>query len=233
MALPEKDHFSLNEIAERWKTSAHDLKYYAEHDLLQMQAWCSEIVVKFFCMKRTEDGEIIPALTGVNSYNGYAILAPEELRKVFRNTHAPEIRKFKSSDNLCLMELFDSRASVEFSIDDLVVSRAERDRFELAHNIDCCCERAAQAARGDMQLPSFAGRPSVMHKVMEHFKERCVLNSVYPSLAKEADYLSNWAEQNISDCQAPKTKTIKNVLRDNYRIYNENLSQSSGLQSAA
>ena len=125
MSLPIKDHFTLGEMSERWETPIHNLQYYAEHGLLEMQAWFSEVVVRLLGFKRTEDGELVETQVGIASYKGYAVMDAEELRRIFRAYDMPKIRKFKSTDSQEFMELFDSRDFFPISINDLVISHMQ------------------------------------------------------------------------------------------------------------
>jgi hypothetical protein len=199
MALPEKDHFLLTETAVRWNAQLHDLYYYAERGLLEVQTWLEDSV---YSLKKPEDGDVVPVLVGLDDYKGYAVVEPEELRKIFRS---------------------DSRSLI--SAHDLVVSRTERDRFESTYEINCCCERAARAAKCDPGKPpmSFVGRPSVMHRILTHFKERCDQEEIKSSLQKESDYLAAWAAEHITDSQPPQSKAIMNAIRADYRINSQRI----------
>lgn len=66
-------------------------------------------------------------------------------------------------------------------------------------------------------MPSFSGRPSVMHRVAAEFERRCGQKEIKTSLRQEALYLESWAKKNIDEAQTPTAKTIMNVLRPQYQ----------------
>lgn len=215
MPLPEKDYYSLEETALRWKISLKDLQYYAAHSNFEVLAWLDAGVVNIYRLKRTEDGDTVPVFSGLKPYRGYAVIPADNLRQIFRSDAAP-LRRFIDPATREHLEMHESHPSHEVTSDDIVISRMERDRFEQFYALLC----------GDFTKPenytrpvSFAGRPSSMHQVKQHFLERCREGKLLPSLQQEADYLSHWAEQNITECQPPKAKAIMNALRSSYREY--------------
>jgi len=58
-----------------------------------------------------------------------------------------------------------------------------------------------------------------MYQVRQHFLERGEHGMLLPSLQQEADYLCDWAAENIKNNQPPKAKSIMNAIRDDYRQY--------------
>jgi hypothetical protein len=41
MKLPQKDHFLLGELAERWRATIEDIQYYTVHGMLGVETWLS------------------------------------------------------------------------------------------------------------------------------------------------------------------------------------------------
>lgn len=212
MALPEKNYYYLQDVSMRWNISLQDVRYYAEHGLLEIQTWLPETIVKLYRNKRTEDGEMAPVPVGVSSYKGYAIVEPDELRKIFRNSPRA-VSKFKNPNNIDLIKILDDRKKFMVAVEDLVVCKCERDRFEHAYGLDARTDVSPSA----VPMPSFSGRPSVMHRVAAEFERRCASGEVKPSLRQEAMFLAAWAKESIDDAQSPTAKTIMNVLRPQYQ----------------
>lgn len=213
MALPEKNYYSLQEISMRWGISLQDIRYYAEHGFLDIQTWLPETVVRLYRDKRTEDGDIAPVPVGVSSYKGYAVIEPDDLRKIFRNGSRP-VSKFINPKNNDSLRILDERRKFIVTPEDLVICKCERNWFEENYGLKISTEQIPVAAS---KMPSFSGRPSVMHRVSVEFDRRCACNEVKTSLRQEAMYLEAWAKENIGDSQTPTAKTIMNVLRPQYQ----------------
>ncbi len=215
MSLPEKEYYSLPDIAERWHVPLSDIQYYAAHGILEILVWLQNDIVNVYSLKKTEDGEKVPVPSGLKAYKGYAVLEPDQLRGVFRGG-SHQIRQFKVPANQDLLEIHGSQAGYQVTVDDLVISRDERDRIEICHAMACSCSSHDSS---NCQPISLSGRPSAMNHVRQHFMERCERKQTQPSLQKEAVYLSNWAIENIKEGHLPKLKTIKNAIRADYRQY--------------
>ena len=216
MALPEKDYLYLQELIGRWRIAEADLRYFAEQGLLEVQAWLDETMVKIFRNARTEDGIVAPVQIGVGTYKGHAIVEPDELRKIFSASPQP-VFFFRNPHNGEAIKIHRNHKNPpSIGIEDLVISRKERDRFETLHSIDPASSQETVAVS---RPHSFGGRPSVMHIIMREFSRRCAEKTVSSSLQKEADALELWAMENIQGAQAPKSKSIMNAIRANYREY--------------
>lgn len=217
MALPEKNYYLLCDVGERWRVSPQDVRYYAENGLLEIQTWLPEIIVKLFRNKKTEDGEIAPVQIGVSDYKGYAIVEPDELRKIFRNSPRP-VNRFKCPRSGDPIKIFDPRTRFMVAIEDLVVSKTERDRFEKECGIEITdCPRQIKISP---QPPSFSGRPSVMHKIEKEFYARAASGILLPTLAGECRHLQAWAKAEITGEQTPSWRGIANALRIQYKHKN-------------
>lgn len=216
MPLPEKDFHSLVELAQRWHTTLDDIRYYAVHDKLKVKAWIDEEVVKVFRLKKVEDGQLVPVQEGFTTYKDYAFLAPADLRRIFRGDTTP-IQEF-TARNGDLLKIYNSGNRYVFTVDDLVVSRWERERFEKVYTVPCPCENIpTHQATDPCRAISFGGRPSTMYLVLQHFAERCNGKALLPSLKKESDYLAAWAVNNVKNGQPPRSRTIMNTIRTDYR----------------
>lgn len=223
MKLPQKDHFSLGELAERWRAPMTDIQYFAEHGMLDVQTWLDLPAVELFRLKKTEDGDRVPVSVGLDSYHDYVVVDPTELRKIFRSEGRSPIAKYRPVTSADLIKSLVPSHRVLVAANDLVVSRADRDEFERAHGIVCGANRGVYATSTNMgHAPptthvSFAGRPSVMHRIVQHFDERRTQKVLNGSLQKEGEYLYAWAQSNITDSQIPGARTIMNAIRVPYR----------------
>ena len=205
MALPEKNYFYLQEVIQRWKISEMDLRYYAENDLIKIEAWLPDVIAKIYTNKRTEDGELAKIYTGVRNYKGYAIIDPSEIRKAF--SKIPQfIEWFKNPRNNEDIKLMGLPEKITLQTDDFIILKSEIERFETKHGTSSKLKN----------IPSFAGRPSVMGSVIKEFERRCSESEVEETLSAEGKYLAKWAQENIDSPQTPKQRTIMNAIRTSY-----------------
>lgn len=211
MPLSNKNYYYLQEVIKRWGITLLDIRYFAEQGQLEIQTWLPETVMKIYRNKRTEDGDVVPIQVGVTSYKGHAIVQPDELRNVFHASPC-KVSKFKSVENKDLLKIYDKRASFMVSIEDLVVSKIERDRFENDFALPI------EAKKNIYVAPiSFCGRPSVMHKIEQELVTRSRAQSLLPTLAAESRSLHLWAKENLIGEQIPTARTIANAMRIKYK----------------
>ncbi len=206
--LSDKNYFYLPEIIKRWNISELDIRYCAEHGLIQIQTWLPDQIVKSYCSKKTVDGEIVQVCIGVNTYNGYALISPDGLRNIFRKSPQP-IEWFKNPTNDDLLRIINVDNRLMIATEDLVICKHEHDRFEKEYQL--------APLNNSTTPPSFAGRPSTMAIVIKEFERRCEQNSLADNLSAEGKALSEWAEVNIDSLQTPKPRTIMNSIRTKYR----------------
>ncbi len=221
MSLPEKDYFYLQEIIGRWNITGADLRYFAEQGMLEIQTWLDEMMVLISRRTRTVDGLVAHMQAGVSTYKGYAIVEPDELRKIFSSS-PQSVVLFRIPHTDEAIKVHRNHKPPVVGIEDLVISRATRDKFEKTHGIE-----PTQISSAATTAPSFGGRPSVMHMIMREFAHRCQKNAVASSLQKEADALELWAVENIQGAQPPKSKAIMNAIRANYREYRKPMASAA------
>jgi hypothetical protein len=215
MALPEKDYFTLEDLAKRWGTDLCNLRYYAEHNLLEAQVWLGNKAVKVYQMQETRRGDKVPVQIGLEDYKGYVILEADEIRQVFRYGKRA-IGKFTALDRSLLYKTL-SKAKYKIAIADLVVSKQERDRFEKEYDLNLKMPKPKEANGNPVRhIPSFSGRPSVMFRIEEEMRRRAASGTMEPSLKREAEQLHSWAALAIKDHQVPKPGSIANALRRSY-----------------
>ena len=225
MTLPEKNYYYLQELIDRWGIPGIDLRYYAEQGELEIQTWLDETMVVISRAARTEDGVVGTVQIGVSTYKGYAVVEPDELRKIFSSSPQP-IVLFRIPNTDEAIKIHRNHKKPMIGTEDLVVAKTVRDAFEKKHGIV-----TRHASTICTTISSFSGRPSTMHLVLKEFYRRCNTAAVASSLQKEAQYLAAWAAENIEDAQTPKAKTIMNVLRPEYRAYRQGGQRSSGMDA--
>jgi hypothetical protein len=179
-------------------------------------------VGELFRLTETIEGKIVPVDVGFDRYHDYAIVEPEDVRLIFRASNKTPIHKFRPLSKADIIRPIHPSEHALLAANDLVVSGAERDRFEQTHNIGFTTDHCANGPNldgfcGAMPPTSFAGRPSIMRKITDHFVERCKANVLEPSLQKEGDYLFSWAQLHIKSSQIPTTQTIRTAIRVRYR----------------
>ena len=169
MKLPQKNHFSLGEVAERWNAPIADIQYYAIHGMLEVQTWLDAglPVVRMRHQDRAANNNAL-AISSLDDCVGYVVVEACELRRIFRS----------------------DRINHRISPEALVISREERDRFETTYRIECVAKHADIEPKRMSAVPpiSFPGRPSVMRRIVVHFEERCEKKILERSLERESNY---------------------------------------------
>jgi hypothetical protein len=131
MALPPKSYFHLTEIAERWSVSIADLSCYALDGLLEISIMAIGLRVEVGAFEELAEGwSRVPAFEEV-LYGPQPVVAAD-LWPVFRSGSG-FITKLKPRTPNGFVELLEA---MPIALPDLLVTRAERDRFERAHGLD-------------------------------------------------------------------------------------------------
>lgn len=130
MALPPKSYFHLTEIAERWSVTIADLSCYALDGLLEISIMAIGL--------RVDVGSFEPIDEGWTPVSGFQeiLYGPQpvvaaDLWPVLRNG-AGAIKRLNPRTANGYVELEEPMAVV---LQDLLVTRAERDRFEQTHGL--------------------------------------------------------------------------------------------------
>ncbi len=225
MALPEKEHFTLTEIAIRWNIEYHNLVYYIEHEHLQVQAWLPQIKAEVYFWEETPEGESFSCSCGTKCHQGYAIISAADCRKIFKKQEA-HLREFKLPQNEMHIRCAHSKKGCNLAETDLRITLAERDRFEQQHEIrpvlPCVSSSEPRTTVPKKQAkrefsPSFPGRPSIMSAIRVELRKRGDAGEFHPTLAKECAHLAEWALKKFHGVQVPKQSSIENALRAEYR----------------
>lgn len=131
MALPPKSYFHLTEIADRWSVSIADLSCYALDGLLEISIMTIALKVEVGAFEELAEGwSRVPAFEEV-LYGPQPVVAAD-LWPVFRSGSGL-ITKLKPRTPNGFVELSEA---MPIALPDLLVTRAERDRFETTHGLD-------------------------------------------------------------------------------------------------
>lgn len=133
MPLPEKEYFTLEEIETRWGMSRVDTLYYAENGLIRIATRVFGAVVESGLIEAESDGRWFKLPEEHERYSGLLTLRACDLATVFRRGSA-SIYFFDPGENR-YGDIVEPQEGIEVHVCDLVVTRAERDRFEQAHDL--------------------------------------------------------------------------------------------------
>ncbi len=133
MPLPEKEYFALEEIEERWGIRRLDTIYYAENGLLEIAMRVVGITIETGIIEPEPDGRWFRLIEDQSHYSGLLTLRDFDLAMLLRRG-AMAIHSFEAGENR-YGDILGPEGGIEVRACDLVVTRAERDRFEQAHGI--------------------------------------------------------------------------------------------------
>lgn len=161
MCLPLKEYHSLAEICRLWQVTYEDLLYYGENGLLN-------ICVRFTAIK-VALGESLKQL-GVDREKVFEredlICEPQALRvtdiyRIIKANGEPVIvNSFKNNNRFSFTEIVEKNG-IQISLDDLVITRSDKIRFELDNDIQ---------TKNDHEAPVFKYSNSFQEVI--HFGKR-------------------------------------------------------------
>ncbi|MBF0095636.1 MAG: hypothetical protein HQL34_13960 [Alphaproteobacteria bacterium] len=135
MPLPRKQIFTLAEISKRWGVAVHDLGCYAIEDVLVLSTVVNGIDAEVGEYVVGGDGETFRASHGSRRLAGVHHLYGYDVWPVFKGEKAV-IRQFRPEEPDAFIDVEDPAGGIEIGLADLVVTRAERDRFEAEHGLN-------------------------------------------------------------------------------------------------
>lgn len=147
MALPPKNYFSLDEIEARWAIPRRDIAYYAENGLLEVSARVRGVTLEEG-IEFDDEGRLQYYPTGYRLHHGLLPLLDCDAAEVFRTGQA-KVYWFSSPPETFVRVAHDE---IAVSLDDLVIARAERDRFEREHEM---------VPEGTVPVPAATAGPNV------------------------------------------------------------------------
>ena len=144
----EKAYFTLPEILDRWSISEADLIYLAENDKLRLSVRVFGVPLELGDYEETHEGEHFRVPTQQSYYSGLLELHARDVFQIFRTAELT-VSDFRTprSD---YASIWGDRDGVPLTIEDLLLRREERDRFE--------AETGFSGAETGPQLPVFSRR---------------------------------------------------------------------------
>ncbi|CEG09696.1 hypothetical protein BN961_03126 [Afipia felis] len=133
MGLPPKSYFHLTEIAERWNASIPDLACYTIDGLLEVAVMTIGTRVETGRFEVSDRG-MLRVMEGEKILHGPQAVVSSDLWPVFRNG-VGKIARFKPRHADGYIDLSQDVDFIAVTLQDLLVTRAERDRFEMTHGL--------------------------------------------------------------------------------------------------
>ncbi|MDD3030632.1 MAG: hypothetical protein PHS57_10235 [Alphaproteobacteria bacterium] len=212
MGLPCRLHFALSEVSSRWGASMTDLRYYLENGLVEAHVIISPKTADVYQWIPSVDGRMAWFKKGTETIDGYVVVDPEELRKIFRFNPAP-IRKFRAVASTDYYKLVREKEISPVGVNDLWVSKDVCEKFEAKHQLTPISTASSLARGSKTGIPATSpGRPSVMNHIVQRYQERLTAGETLQTLTAEAKFLRQWAKQTMPGMQIPYAKTILNRL---------------------
>jgi hypothetical protein len=128
MPLRERAYYGLDEIQARLKLTRRELLYLVENGLLKASERVWDAVIEQGEYDRAADGQTFRLPTEQRRFSGLRDLMPRDAYRLLRHQTAV-INAFDAPEGEYLVVLR-PEDGIEVHVDDLVVRRDERDRFE-------------------------------------------------------------------------------------------------------
>jgi len=129
MALPPKPYFFLPEVAERWGATTVDLAVYAHQGLLEL---CVMVVGKFVEAGTYDFGERLPVRRDFRT--GPQPLLTADIWPLVQN-RSGTVLQFRPPADMDYARLAADEEPIRVTLQQLLVTREERDRFESVHQL--------------------------------------------------------------------------------------------------
>jgi hypothetical protein len=125
----EKSYFTLPEVLDRWQITEADLIYLAENDQLRLSVRVFGVPMEFGDIEETSHGEAFRMPWEQTRYSGLLDLHASDVFQLFRcgELHLNSFR----TPHADYARTFGGVAPVLVLIGDLLLTREERDRFEI------------------------------------------------------------------------------------------------------
>ncbi|WP_127752676.1 hypothetical protein [Devosia sp. 1566] len=178
-----KTYFNLREIQARWNSDDDDIQYFILNDLLEVCVWTMNVEV------RPTDGSETVMLDGVQPVFG------KDLWPVLRTGVSP-VNRFRQGDK----ELIRQNPATPFlvRVDDLLVTRVERDRFERENGFALEPELTASPELFD-PLATFKHDATYAHVTIANsvFKLGALQGNIIKQLHAAAKAGQPWVHQDV------------------------------------
>lgn len=208
MGLPPKSYFHLTEIAECWGASMQDLACYTLDGLLQIAIMTIGIRVEIGTFTSTDRGLVrIPQSETV--LHGPQAVISSDLWSVFR-TGGGRITRFKPQAPDGYVDLAEGLDPMAITIHDLLVTRAERERFEAEYGL--ADKAVPQASSEPPATPQFLHRDDYAEVVLngEIFRLGPLQASVVRALHDASHTANPWrpGKELLTNCNAQTLRMV-------------------------
>ena len=129
--LPQKNWFKIHEIAARWSVPLSDIEAYALDEMLQLCVYVARLPAESGILEASSEGRF-PVTEDLPILNGPQPLRQESLLTIFRDGQA-HVRAFRTANSYTYLHVAERAQPVVVRLDDLIMTRQERDRFEREH----------------------------------------------------------------------------------------------------
>ena len=212
MPLPDREYFTLDEIARRWEVPPANVERYAKTEKLEV---CVHL------LPVDAEGGTYDELGSVPNFQdrlkrGCYPIDPEDLWTVLRQgeVKTSQLKPYEGHTYLTIAK------EITVTRDELVVTRAELERFETAYEVPADVDKPGPSAiekpEPDPYKSGAPGRPSAMHLVESEFHRRAKAGECLGSLKDEAEALLDLKEKNHPKAPRLTANTIKNRIRKPY-----------------
>ncbi len=178
-----KTYFTLREVQTRWDSDDDDMQYFILNDLLEVCVWTMGLEVA------SPDGSETLQLDGVQTLLG------KDLWPVLRTGVSP-VKRFRQGDGEVVRK--DEASPFLVRMDDLLVTREERNRFERENGFALEPELAAKPDLFD-PLATFTHDATYAHVTLANtaFKLGAIQANVVKQLHEAAKAGKPWVHQSV------------------------------------
>jgi hypothetical protein len=128
--FPARVFYSLRDIKKLWSVHDSDLRQWLINGDLKSYVWLPMMSVYEICEET--HGAKITLTKELKHWEGYSLLYPHHCRSIFKSGKV-YLRDFMREDHTYKLSLPDTADSIKVTVDDLVILRSEKERFEKQH----------------------------------------------------------------------------------------------------
>jgi hypothetical protein len=195
MPLPDRQYFSLQSLAGRWGVTDEDIRYYVEHGELEVCCWLDLREVMRYLPQKQNCAITCESL----DFEGYVKLRPRDCRKVFRCGKYKLILFNDLKQEDFEITLTPRSRDALISVDNIVVSKKERTRFEKQHDIiivnpsfePCKATMLGKLGINGMSLASFSENGLYINRKRQEYYFRGKLLHLGPIQSNIIDQLAD------------------------------------------
>ena len=130
--LPDRASYTLSEMQTYWQVANEEIRQWLFQGILTTHVWLP--VMSVFKIEASQDGNRLKFAKTLCHWEGHAVVSRHSCYRLFRHEHI-HMREFTCSKTMEYYCLPDTAGDLIVTRDDLLILRAERVRFEAAHDI--------------------------------------------------------------------------------------------------